>query len=58
MVFISHCEGETFFSVSALRQHSAQTLPAKACFIDLLLESFIQIRICEQPVSDCMQQLQ
>lgn len=34
MAFISHCEREAFITVSALRQDSAQTLPAKVCFLD------------------------
>lgn len=60
MVFISHCEGETFLSVSALRQDSAQTLPAKLCFPHAVLGKFhpnlfcMCIFICEQPVSDCI----
>lgn len=39
MLFISHCEGETFISVSALR-YSAQTLLAKVCFPDAVFGKF------------------
>lgn len=40
MVFISHCEGDTFISVSALRQDSGQTLLAKVCSPDAVFGKF------------------